>query len=362
MARIIENGIMLPDSVKLRHIFLLSSESNKTDSIIKAINTGANFGELAKKYSAVKQTADNNGEIGWVLDGDQALDKEILAGAFTKKVNEVFTFKNAQGTQIIQIMEKTAPKAKVKLAILERSVIASSKTESKIFNEAKRFAAGLKSSEFDSLARENNYIVRQANEIFRTNEQILNIPDSRQIVRWIFDNTKGDISDVFECGKELIIASITDVNKSKYRSISKVSGQIKSEIIKDKKAALIIEALNQKLNKGVTLADLAATINQEVKVANGVNFSAYQFGMEGFEPAVLGKATSLKLNQVSGPIKGNAGVFVVQAYNIQKSPQPFDVAAEKRNLTSGYKYALPNTIMMNMRDKAEVEDNRLNFY
>lgn len=362
MARIIENGIMLPDSVKLRHIFLLSSESNKADSIIKAINTGANFGELAKKYSAVKQTADNNGEIGWVLDGDQALDKEILAGAFSKKINEVFTFKNAQGTQIIQIMEKTAPKAKVKLAILERSVIASSKTESKIFNEAKRFAAGLKSSEFDSLARENNYIVRQANEIFRTNEQILNIPDSRQIVRWIFDNTKGDVSDVFECGKELIIASITDVNKSKYRSISKVSGQIKSEIIKDKKAALIIETLNQKLNKGVTLADLAATINQEVKVANGVNFSAYQFGMEGFEPAVLGKATSLKLNQVSGPIKGNAGVFVVQAYNIQKSPQPFDVAAEKRNLTSGYKYALPNTIMMNMRDKAEVEDNRLNFY
>lgn len=353
---------MLPDSVKLRHIFLLSSESGKTDSILNAIRSGANFGELAKKYSAVKQTADNNGEIGWILDGDQALDKEILNGAFSKKVNEVFTFKNAQGTQIIQIMEKTAPKAKVKLAILERSVIASTKTESKIFNEAKRFAAELEGSEFDSLARKNNYVVRQANEIFQTNEQILNIPQSRQIVRWIFDNSKGDVSDVFECDKELIVAAITDVNKSKYRSIDKVSSQIRAEIIKDKKAALIIENLGQQIKKGATLADLAIAVNQEVKAAQGVFFSAYQFGMEGFEPAVIGKTTTLKQNQISAPIKGNAGVFVVQATNVQKNEQKFDLAAEKRNLTSSYKYALPNSIMMSMRDKAEVKDNRLNFY
>jgi len=362
MARIMENGIMLPDSVKLRHIFLLSSENGKTDSIINAIRSGANFGELAKKYSAVKQTADNNGEIGWILDGDQALDKEILNGAFSKKVNEVFTFKNAQGTQIIQIMEKTAPKAKVKLAILERSVIASTKTESKIFNEAKRFAAELEGSEFDSLARKNNYVVRQANEIFQTNEQILNIPQSRQIVRWIFDNSKGDVSDVFECDKELIVAAITDVNKSKFRSIDKVSNQIKAEIVKDKKAALIIESLGQQIKKGATITDLASAVNQEVKAAQGVFFSAYQFGMEGFEPAVIGKTTTLKQNQISAPIKGNAGVFVVQATNVQKNEQKFDLAAEKRNLTSSYKYALPNSIMMSMRDKAEVKDNRLNFY
>lgn len=362
MARIIENGIMMPDSVKLRHIFLLSSENNKVDSIVNAIRSGANFGELARKYSAVKQTAENNGEIGWILDGDQALDKEILNGAFSRKVNDVFTFKNAQGTQIIQIMEKTAPKPKVKLAILERSVIASSKTESKIFNEAKRFAAELDASEFDSLARKNNYIVRQAGEIYRSNEQVLNIPQSRQIVRWVFDNSKGDVSDVFECDKELIVAVITDINESKYRPIDKVSNQIKSEIIRDKKAALIIESFGQKIKGGATLADVAATINQEVKTAQGVYFSAYQFGMEGFEPAVIGKTSTLKQNQVSAPIKGNAGVFVVQATNVQKNTQKFDPATEKRNLTSAYKYALPNSIMMSLRDKAEVKDNRLNFY
>lgn len=362
MARIVETGIMLADSVKLRHIFLLSADEAKADSIIKAIRGGANFGQLAMQYSAVKQTAQNNGEIGWIMDGDQALDKEILRDAFAKNVNEIFTFKNAQGTQIIQIMEKTAPRRKVKLAILERGVIASSKTQSIIFNEAKRFAAELKAADFDSIARKHNYIVRQANEIYQTNENVLSIPQSRQIVRWVFDNSKGTVSDVFECDKELIVAVITDVNKSKYRSIDKVASQIRSEIIRDKKADKFIAELNAKTTNGTTLDALANSLGLEVKPAENVNFGSYQFGMEGFEPAVIGKAVSLEPNKVSAPVKGNAGVFVLQNINVRQSDATFNLTAEKQSLASRYRYSLPNIILMDMRDKAEITDNRLNFY
>jgi peptidyl-prolyl cis-trans isomerase D len=362
MARIMETGIMLADSVRLRHIFLLSSEESKADSIIRAIRGGANFGELARQYSAVKQTAENDGEIGWITDGDQALDKEILNNAFSKRVNEVFTFNNAQGTQIIQIMERTAPKRKVKLAILERSVIASSRTESQIFNEAKRFAGGLKAADFDSIASKNNYIVRQANEIFQTNENILNIPQSRQVVRWAFENSKGTVSDVFECDKELIVAVITDINKSKYRSLEKVANQIRGEIIRDKKAASIIEGLKEKTAAGITLESLANQVELEVKSAENISFGSYQFGIEGFEPAVIGKTVSLNLNQLSEPIKGNAGVFVVQASNINENEQIFDPESEKQNLSAQFRHSLPNVVMMNMRENANIKDNRLIFY
>jgi len=362
MARIMETGIMLPDSVKLRHIFLLSTEEAKADSIIRAIRNGANFGELAKKYSAVKQTAENNGEIGWIMDGDQALDKDILRDAFAKRVNEVFTFKNAQGTQIIQIMEKTAPRKKVKLAILERGVIASSKTQGIIFNEAKRFAAGLKAADFDSIAKQHNYIVRQANEIYQSNENVLNIPQSRQVVRWVFENSKGTVSDVFECEKELMVAVITDVNKSKYRSIDKVANQIRSEIIRDKKAEKIIQEITGKISSGGTLESLASNMDLEVRSAENINFGSYQFGMEGFEPAVIGKAVSQELNQLSAPVKGNAGVFVLYNYDVQQNEATFDLVSEKQNLASRFRYSLPNIIMMDMRTKAEVTDNRLNFY
>jgi peptidyl-prolyl cis-trans isomerase D len=362
MARIMETGINLPDSVKLRHIFLLTADETKLDSIMGAIRGGANFGELAKKYSAVKQTADNNGEIGWIMDGDPSLDKEIMQNALTKKTNEIFTFKNAQGTQIIQIMEQTPARQKVKLAILERSVIASSKTEGKIFNDAKRFAAGLKAEMFDSIANKNNYAVRVANDVLQSNATVLDIPQSRQIIRWAFENGKGKVSDVFESEKQFVVATVTDLNKSKYRPLNAVADQIKNELLNDKKAEKIIASLKDKVGNDTSLVALASSISQEVKQAQGVTFGAFQFGMAGFEPAVIGKAVSLAQNQVSAPVKGNAGVYVLAATSVTKTPGEFNAAAEKQAMRSRFSFSTPNAILMDMRDKAEITDNRLNFY
>ncbi len=362
MARIMETGIMTPDSVKLRHIFLISSEESKTDSLVRLIRAGANFGELARQYSAVTQTAEMDGEIGWIFEGDPTLDREIMTNAFSKNTNEVFTVSNAQGTQIIQIMEKTAPKPKVKLAILERSVIASSRTEGQIFNDAKRFAAGLKADMFDSIAAKNNYSVRYASEVLQTSERILDIPQSRQIIRWAFDNNVGRVSDVFECDKELIVAVITDVNKSRYRSLEAVSDQLRNEIIRDKKAQMITEQLNQKITNDLTLENIAEAIGQEVRQADNVTFGSFQFGLAGFEPAVIGKATSLALNELSAPVKGNAGVYLLSAYNITSLENNFDLESEKQMLRSRFSFSIPNSVFMDMRDKAKITDNRLNFY
>lgn len=362
MARIMETGINLPDSVKLRHIFLLTADEPKLDSIMGAIRAGANFGELAKKYSAVKQTADNNGEIGWIMDGDPSLDKEIMKDALTRKTNDIFTFKNAQGTQIIQIMEQTPARQKVKLAILERSVIASSKTEGKIFNDAKRFAAGLKAELFDSIANKNNYAVRVANDVLQSNATVLDIPQSRQIIRWAFEEGKGKVSDVFECEKQFVVATVTDLNKSKYRPLNAVADQIKIELLNDKKAEKIIANLKDKAGNDTSLVALAGSIGQEVKQAQGVTFGVFQFGMAGFEPAVIGKAVSLNQNQVSAPVKGNAGVYVLAATAVTKNPGEFNAATEKQSLRSRFSYSTPNAILMDMRNNAEITDNRLNFY
>jgi peptidyl-prolyl cis-trans isomerase D len=362
MARIIENGISLPDSVRLRHIFLTPDREAKTDSIINAIRTGADFGALAMQFSAVQQTAANGGEIGWITEDAQGLEKAIINDSFSKAVRDIFTFKSPQGTQIIQIIEKTAPRQKVKLAILERQIIASSKTESKIFNDAKRFAASLNDLPFDSAAIKSNLMVRTAEEIARTSEQVMNIPQSRQIVRWAFNNTKGEHSDVFECGKQLVVATIAEINTADYRPVAKVADMIRAELIRDKKAEMIIGQLNGKAGNDTSLVTLAQAFNLEVKQAAGVSYSSGQFGIAGWEPAVIGKATSMKANEISAPIKGNAGVYVVAVTNVQKTERPFDAVTEKMNIASRFMYSLPNTIMMNMMDKAKIEDNRLNFY
>ncbi len=362
MARIVESGIMQSDSVKLRHIFLVEKDAAKADSLVAAIKGGADFGALAKQYSAVQQTAANGGEIGWLTENVQGMDKEITASAFSKPVNEVFTIKNAQGVQIMQVTAKTPARRKVKLAILERKVVASSKTHSKIYNDAKQFAADLKSENFDSKAKEKGYVVRTSTDIMQSTNRIADIPQSRQIVRWVFNNDKNEVSDVFDCGTQFVVVANTEKNEKGYRSVEKVSDQLKAEIIKDKKAELMIKNMSEQLAKNPSLEALAASMNDSVKVAKGVNFAAYQFGMAGYEPTVIGKSTVVALNKVSTPIKGNAGVFVIRTANKVENPQPFDAKMEKMQLNGRMNYSLPYMIIQDLKDKADITDNRLNFF
>jgi len=362
MAKIMQAGILQSDSVKLRHIFLVEKDVAKADSLVAAIRAGADFAALAQKYSAVKQTADNGGEIGWLQDGVTGVDKEITTTAFAKATNEVFTIKGAQGTQIMQVMEKTPARPKVKLAILERKVAPSSKTYSKIYNDAKQFAAGMTSDKFEKVAKEKGYILRPATDIMETTEKIADVPQSRKIVQWAFKSSKNDVSDVFDCGTEFVVALTTEVNEKGYRSIEKVTDQLKAEIIKDKKAALLIAELTSQLAKTPTLEGLAASMGDSLKVAPAVNFAAYQFGVAGAEPIIIGKSSVMALNTVSAPIKGNAGVYIIRTANKVENPQPFDAKMEKMQLNSRMSYSLPYMIIQDLKDKADIVDNRLNFF
>lgn len=362
MARIMQSGIMQSDSVKLRHIFLVEKDAAKADSLVAAIRAGGDFAAMARQYSAVKQTAANGGEIGWIQEGVPGMDKEMSTAAFSKATNEVFTLKNPQGVQIMQVMEKTPARSKVKLAILERKVVASSKSQSRIYNDAKQFAVDLTADKFDAKAKEKGYIVHPANDFLKVADRISDIAQSRKVVQWAFKGDKGDVSDVFECGSTLVVATITDVNEKGYRSIEKLNEQLKAEIIKDKKAELMIKNLTAQLAKTPTLEGLAGSLGDSLKVATGVNFAAYQFGLAGMEPAVIGKSSVIALNKVSAPIKGNAGVFVIRTSNKQVNPQPFNAQMEKMQLNGRMSYALPYMIIQDLKDKADIVDNRINFF
>lgn len=362
MARVMETGILQSDSARLRHIYLAKTDEGKTDSIVAAINAGGDFAALAAKYSAVKQTAANGGEIGWIMEDVTGLDKEIITKSFASATNGIFTIKSDQGTQIFQVTEKTAPKRKVRLAIFEIKVATSNMTVSKIYNEAKQFAAELKGSDFDNRAKEKGVTVRTTNELPTTAEKVAELPQSRQIVRWAFENEKEAVSDVYDCDNQFVVATVTDVLEKGFRPVEKVSEQIKAELIREKKATLIIEKLNAQIAKTPSIEGIAAAIGSEVKSAPAVNFAAYQFGVAGFEPAVVGKVSVLPVNKISAPIKGNAGVYVVLPTNPQVSNAPFDAKMQVMMLNSRLSYSLPYTIIQDIRDKADIVDNRINFF
>jgi peptidyl-prolyl cis-trans isomerase D len=363
MARIMETGISAPDSIRLSYFYLTADKAEKKDSLIRAIRSGGDFAQIYSEFSADQNYAATGGDIGWITENMQGLNNDILS-AFEKPVNEIFTVNDMQGgAQIFKITEKTKAKAKVKLAILQRHVSASSNTKSRLFNEATNFLASVKTpQEFTSEAEKRGYFLRPATNIRENDFQFINHANSRQVVKWIYESKVNDISPrVFECDESFIVAMTTEINKKGYMPVDQVTPQLTAEILRDKKADYITNQINSV--SPANLETIAATLGVDVLDVENLNFNSYQFGSSGFEPAVIGAASRTGLNQLSSPVKGQGGIFVVEVVNVnESSDMAFDANMQMRMMTSQITANLFYTLPAQLLEKATIVDNRSAFY
>ena len=321
MARIMQAGYSLPDSVEL-----------------KAIVEGG-----------------EDQELGWFKAAD--LPKNIAEPAFAGKRGTRFTVAQGMGEQTYEIMEIGKPTPKVKLAILAREVTPSSKTYSVIYNSAKQFIVANNNAEaFEEAAQEAGMAVTPQYNLTENTDKIGQLKSSRPIVRWAFDAKEGQVSDVFECGQQFVVAALTEVNDGEYRPLASVRSELMYEALNDAKA----EYLKKQLKGVESLEAAAEVLGQRIQNVERVSLADSRFGNAGMEPAVIGKAIALGENALSEPIKGNMGVFVVRTGAANNLEAEFNADSEKAQLASRFAY-LPYQAIQLIEDKAEVVDNRANF-
>lgn len=321
MARIMQCGYSMPDSVELKAIIPEGEDQ----------------------------------ELGW-FTADR-LPKNIAEKAFTTKRGGQFTIAQGMGELTYEVMEVSAATPKVKLAILSRSVTPSSKTYSAIYNNAKQFIVANPTLEaMETAAQEAGITVVPQYNLTATTDKVGQLKSSRPIVRWTFEAKEGQVSDVFECGQQFIVAAVAEVNDSEYRSLESVRAELTYEATTNAKAAYIKEQL-----KGVeTLAAAAEKLGQSIQSVERVSLADTRLGNAGMEPTVIGAAIALGENQLSQPIQGNMGVFLVQTGMAMNTNEEFNAEVEKAQLATRLAY-LPYQAMQIMEDKADIEDNRANF-
>ncbi len=134
---------------------------------------------------------------------------------------------------------------------------------------------------------------------------------------------------------------------------------LKAEIIKDKKAEKLIAEM-----KGANSIDqvksMANAVSDSVK---HITFSApaYVSVTRASEPALGAYASKAEVNKLTGPIKGNAGVYMIQVYNKEKSAEEFDAKNEENNLSNmAGRYA--SSFINDLYKKAEVKDDRYLYF
>ena len=321
MARIMQAGYSLPDSVELKAI--------------------------------VEDGEDQ--ELGWFKAAD--LPKNIAEPALAGKRGEKFTVAQGMGEQTYEIMEIGKPTPKVKLAILAREVTPSSKTYSIIYNNAKQFIVNNNNAEaLEAAAQEAGMTVVPQFNLTATTDKVGQLAASRPIVRWAFEAKEGQVSDVFECGQQFIVAALTEVNDGEYRPLEAVRAELTYEATNNAKAEYIKKEL-----KGVESLEAAAQImGQKVQSVERVSLADSRLGNAGMEPAVIGAAIAQGENALSEPIQGNMGVFVIKTGAANNAEGTFNAESEKAQLSSRFAY-LPYQAIQLLEDKAEITDNRANF-
>ncbi|MFV0366154.1 MAG: SurA N-terminal domain-containing protein [Mangrovibacterium sp.] len=362
---------MLPDSVKARHILLnpqtlgsLDAAQTMADSLKTVIEQRkTSFAELAERYSEDTGSASDGGDLGWFKRNQMV--KPFEDAAFNGDVNKVYVITSQFGVHIIQPTAKGKTVEQVRLAELVRNIEPSAHTEDAVYANASKLATISNIEAFNSEVKEMGLNTRRAS-LSEDEPSVAGLEDSRSLIRAAYSaNGVNDFltdyegTSIFKFGENFVLAHLAGVQEKGYADVADVTPSIRREIAKTKKA----EQLSAKVS-GSDLNAIAAKENAAVQSAAGVNFGMQSVPTLGVEPAVVGTATNLAQGSLSKAIAGNNGIYVLKntAVNTAATPADAQVYAEQARLNSNYAYRINYQSFDVLKDKVEVEDNRVRFF
>ena len=358
----------LPDSVQYRQIQVggatAAAAHKSADSIYAALNAGADFEAIAKKYG---QTGQKTWMTTQQYQGAPSMDndtKNYINSLNTMSVNETKNIILPQGNIIVQVLDRKGLIEKYVAAVIKKSIVFSNDTYRMAYNKFSSFvSANQTADDIFKNAAKNGYKVQEAKDVTTSQHYLANIHGTRDALKWLFEAKEGEVSQMYPCGDNdhLLVAVLTKINHAGYRSLDdpQVKEIIKAEVLKDKKAEMLMAKL-----EGVNNLNAAKTKGGKVSNVSQITFAAPVFVTTtgASEPALSGAVYATAKGKFSSkPVKGNAGVYVFRIENKTMRPGKFDARAMEQKLRQkSMQYA--GNFMNELYIKADVVDNRYLFF
>ncbi len=365
IAKLIDKKVA-PDSVHFRMMSIPSASlvgqdsivTRFTDSLYNVIRDGQLFADVANSLNPNS----NGGDVGWAREIDLAsFGSEMVDAVFNSPVGELVKLSLPGQQVIVQIEERTQPVNKYKLAIIDMPVIASDKTSNNIDNELNQFVSTPEvGSKFNELASEKGYMVMPNITVSANEFTLAQIPGSRQVITWAAREKKPGSVKKFDLTNLRVVARVDQVIPAGTAPLSEVSSGIRSQLLNEKKAEMIVADLKAK--NLTTLDAYADAMNSRIDTVRFVNFNTQNITGLGYEPVLNALSAFAPLNKVQGPYKGNMGVFVSQVTNRTQGTESYDAETEKNSMMNEKAYRLQMQSVEILKEKLGVEDNRFRFF
>ncbi len=310
-----------PEQVRASHILLKTSGKDdaavkaKAEDILKQAKAGADFAELARKYSEDEGSAKNGGDLDYF--GRGRMVPEFDQAVFSMEPGQISDLVKTQyGYHIIKLIDKktatTRPLQDVRQQIVDQLAYERAQTQASDLADtmAKQIS---KPADLDRVAKANGLTVQESG-FFARDEPILGLGPSPEASAKAFDMKQGEVAGPIRASRGFVFQTLVAKQDPYVPKLDEVKERVRDEVVKAKARDLATTK--------------AAEIAAKLKAAPDFEKAAKAAGLEakttdliardspipdlGVAPAIEDKAFSLPVGAVSEPIATDNGTAVIK--------------------------------------------------
>jgi len=350
--------------VKASHILINKYGTDDAKNLAEAeqvynqLKSGASFEQLAKEKSGDKSNSEKGGELGWFGKGMMVPEFDAKVGEITKPVKTSF------GYHIIKVSGKSDKRFVVEKAVAP--VKASAATKDSKYSLAQDFSYVADKNGFEKEADLMKYKVSETSPFNKDAVYIQGLGQNKKLVDWSFDNSKGKVSDPVKLQSGYYVVTVSDVISEGARPFNDVKNLIKPIVLREMKYAKAKQILEDAAGKINGNLSSAPSINNKITVdTSGLFNLAGSIPKLGRDFAFMEKAVTMNPGEVSGPVKGQRGYFLIKllsknqpdntAYQAQRNQLRDNILQEKKSMFF-------NQWLAKIKKDAKIVDNRSKFF
>jgi len=335
----------VPNRVHVEHILLMTvgktdaevAEVKKKaeDVLAQAKKKGANFEELAKKYSEDPGSKTKGGDLNWIVQGQTVPEFEKAAFSLNKGETSDL-IKTQYGFHIIKVLDKetahTKPFDEVKDSLRPNYLLNKVDQEStKIADQMSTEIRQSNKTTLDQLAQKYHLTVADAHAV-GPGEPILELGNGQDVKDEIFRLRQGDLSLPLRTDRGYVVLSLKQALPAHQGTLDEVREKVVSNL-KQQKAAELAQAkakeLERRVRAGEKLDSAAKALGLDPKTSElfAQNGSLPNFG----SGKQLAPAFSLKVGQL-GPVLNLGANWAVYQVVERQDANPADFEKQKREI------------------------------
>ncbi len=329
-----------PEQVRASHILFKTDGKNdaevkaKAEEVLKQARSGADFAELAKKYSEDEATAKKGGDLDYFTKGRMVPEFDQVA--FSLEPGQISDLVKTQyGYHIIKVTDKK-PGTTKSLDEVRQQI-----TDQLAWEKAQTRAADLatslekeirKPSDLDKVAAAEGLRVQETG-FFLRDEPITGLGPAPEAASEAFNLADGQVSAAVRVSRGYLFMTVTGKQAPYIPKLADVREKVREDIVKDKAKALAQQkaaAIAASLKAAPDFEKAAKADGYEAKTTDLIARGSALPEL-GVSPQVDKVAFSLPAGAVSDPISTDSGTAIVKVLE-KKDVTPAEVTAARDQL------------------------------